>query len=150
MRLFAFEKVWAAATFDAIFPERSALPRGVSGMQPASFLDDTIAQVGLEPALGIRLALWICAFSPLFFLKKLVTIHGASPEDRERALDLATKSSIYAVRQLVIALKAMAALLYAQAPDVRRAMMDVSPEDRLILVSLRKPAPSKEANHAAE
>jgi hypothetical protein len=140
MRLFAFEKAWAEATFGAFFPEGSALPRGVSGMRPGDYLDDTIAAVELEPALGIRLSLWICAFAPVFFLRKLVTIHGASPEDRERAIDLAAKSSIYPVRQLVIALKAMGAMLYAGAADVREPMLRVTAEEHEQLVRLRRGA----------
>ena len=139
MRLFAFEKAWAEVTFAAMFPDGTRLPRGVSGMHPGVFLDDTIAAVDLEPSLGIRLALWICAFSPVLFLRRPVLITGVSPDERERALDLATKSSIYAIRQLVIALKAMAALLYAQAPDVRQTMMHVTPEEHEMLVALRHP-----------
>ncbi len=121
-----------------VLPGGVRAPTGRVGHAAGEYVDDTIASVELEPSLGIRLSLWICAFAPVFFLRKLVTIRGASPEDRERALDLATRSSIYAVRQLVIALKAMGALLYAGAADVRAPMLRVTPEEHAQLIALRR------------
>jgi hypothetical protein len=121
-RLFAFERAWTDAAFDAIHPNDGVLPHGVAIMHPARFLDEVVRETPLEQSMGIRLALWIVALAPLFTIRRLGTIASIAPADRARVLERLLASPIYAVRQLVLSLKAMAALLYAQSTSVRAAM----------------------------
>ena len=122
MKLFGFELAWAAAAFDAVFPERTALPHGIARMNPARFLADTIAASPLEQSLGLRLTLWIVALAPLWILRRPRTISDIGPDDCQRVLERLFASPVYAVRQLVVAFKAMGSLLYAQSPEARAAM----------------------------
>ncbi|MBX3220158.1 MAG: hypothetical protein KF795_06530 [Labilithrix sp.] len=122
MKLFGFELAWAAAAFDAVFPERTALPHGIARMSPARFFADTVATSPLEQSLGLRLTLWIVALAPLWVLRRPRTIGELRPDERQRVLERLLASPVYAVRQLVVAFKAMGSMLYAQSPEARAAM----------------------------
>jgi len=122
MRLFSFEEGWARAVLAAMFPAPSA----DSEVREASYgpgFAGIIAEAPFEPAVGLRLALFMVILSPLFVLKRPRTFLGLTADARERVLDVLLASRIYAVRQLVLALKTMGALLYAHDPEVRRAML---------------------------
>jgi hypothetical protein len=150
-RLLSFELVWAHAAFDAIFPEppRSVFPHGAASMQPGRFVDDLIAKVPLEQSIGIRLALWIVALAPLFTIRRLATIATLAPSERARVFDRLLASPVYAIRQLTLSLKALAALLYAQSPPVRAQMM--APMRGEIVQLRKKPEPAGGSHeHAAE
>ena len=156
MRLFGFELAWAAAAFDAVFPERTALPHGIARMGPARFFADTIAVSPLEQSIGLRLTLWIVALAPLWILRRPRTISDIGPEDRQRVLERLFASPVYAIRQLVVAFKALGSLLYAQSPEALAAM--TSPRSGLAgaegLVQLGLPATARTRGgahvHAAE
>lgn len=155
-RLFGFELGWADAVFGAIFPEspRTALVHGIASMKPARFLDELIATVPIEPSIGLRIALWIVAFAPLFTIRKLTTFASLDADDRERVLGRLLASPIYAVRQLVLGLKAMASLLYAQSPAIRRqmstAVATALPAGSLVRVRAKDPAGTRSSHeHAA-
>ena len=120
--LLSFERSWTDAAFDAIYPDGTALGPGVGSMHPARFFDDTLREVPLEQSVGLRLALWIVALAPIFTIAKLGTIASIAPGERTRVLERLLGSPVYAVRQLVMALKAMATLLYSQSAAVRAAM----------------------------
>ena len=122
-RLFPFELAWTHAAFDAIHPEGTALGLGVRSMYPARFLDDTLAKLPVEQSFGIRLALWIVALAPVFTIWKLGTIASIAAADRVRVLERLLASKIYAVRQLTLSFKTMAALLYSQSMEVRARML---------------------------
>jgi hypothetical protein len=157
-RLLSFELTWTDAAFDAIHPdpaprgseerERAALPHGIKHMHPARFFDDLLAEIPLEQSLGLRVALWIVALAPFFTIRRLATIASLGPEDRRRVLERLLASPIYAVRQLVTGLKAMAALLYAKSPAVRSAMMAPYASKVVPLRLVKKTEGSHE--HAAE
>lgn len=119
MRLFAFEEGWARAVLAAMFPVDS--PAREAGYGPG--FAGIIASAPFEAAVGMRLALLMVVLSPLFVLRRPRTFLGLAPEVRERVLDALLSSSTYAVRQLVLALKTMGALLYAHDPEVRRALL---------------------------
>jgi hypothetical protein len=155
-RLLSFELAWTDAAFDAIYPDpRSSreLPHGIKQMHPASFFDALLAEIPLEQSVGLRLALWIVALAPLFTIRRLGTIASIGTQDREHVLDRLLKSPIYVVRQLVMSLKAMAALLYSQSPAVRAAM-STPRQTPAALVQLRSRALPEGAksreDHAAE
>ena len=158
MKLFGFELAWAAAAFDAVIPERTALPHGIARMGPARFLADTIAVSPLEQSIGLRLTLWIVALAPLWILRRPRTISAIGPEERQRVLERLVASPVYAIRQLVVAFKAIGSLLYAQSPEALAAM--TNPRSRLTsagaegLVQLGLPATARTRGgahvHAAE
>jgi hypothetical protein len=130
-RLRGFELAWTNAAFDTFFPENTALPHGVLRMDPARFLDTLLGELPLEQALGVRATLWIIALAPLFTIRRVATIASLACADRALVIDRLLASRIYAVRQLVAGFKAIATLLYAQSPAVRRAMtVPVGPPSR--------------------
>ncbi len=136
MKLFGFELAWATAAFDAIFPERTALPHGIARMQPGRFLADVVASSPFEQSIGLRLTLWMIALAPLWLLRRPKTIADIRPEERQRVLELLISSPVYAVRQLVVAFKALGSMLYSQSPAARASM--TAPRERTErLVTLR-------------
>lgn len=154
-RLLAFELAWADATFDAVFPDGTALPHGVARLHPARFFDGLLLDVPLEQSLGLRVALWIVALAPVFTIRRLGTIASIDAADRPRVLEALLASPTYAVRQLTLGLKAMAALLYAQSPAARAAMTEPPGSAVVTLRSGQRPSgPPPRAGasheHAAE
>lgn len=133
MKLFGFELAWATAAFEAVFPERTALPHGIARMHPGRFLADVIATSPLEQSIGLRLALWTVALAPLWLLRRPKTIADICPEERQRILERLLASPVYAVRQLVVAFKAIASLLYSQSPEAR-AWMTTPRGQRLVAI----------------
>jgi hypothetical protein len=132
-----FEVRWATAALAAFFPEasRGSLPIGVASLDVGGYLRDVFARVPLEPVFGLRLAIWIAGLAPLFVLGRLRTLASLDARDRERVVGALVASPIYAVRQLLIALKAIGALLYCAAPEVREKML--APRAGSSLVRLR-------------
>ncbi len=121
-RLTRFELACAKDAFIAIFPG----DQGIATMDIDGYVKDTLARIPLEPVIGVRLAIWIVALAPIFVLRRLVTLHGLAPSDRELVLVALATSRFYAVRQLLLALKAVAALLYAGDPTVRARLLGPS------------------------
>lgn len=150
MKLFEFELTWATAAFEAMFPERTALPHGIARMNPARFLADTIAAAPFEQALGLRLAVWIVALAPLWVVRRPKTFLALGLDERTRVLDALLENRIYAVRQLVVALKALASLLYARSREARDAMTRLHSEDVLLAAIHNRRENGGAHEHAAE
>jgi hypothetical protein len=137
---------------DAFFPGPEAgskLPKSLAQLAPGGFLSDTLAAVPLEPALGLRLALYFCLLGPVLLLRAPKTLRALPAAERSQVLSALLRSRVYAVRQLVMALKAVLALRYAQDPAVRAAMVTpraVTPSSLL----RRKPLSEVHHAHAAE
>ncbi len=135
MRLFAFEETWARAVLAAMFPVDSEVRERSYGSGFAGI----IASAPFEAAVGLRLALLMVVLSPLLVMKRPRTFGGLAPEARERVLDALLSSSTYFVRQLVMALKTMGAILYAHDPEVRRALLTPK-RDALVTLTVKKEA----------
>jgi hypothetical protein len=71
-------------------------------------------------------------------LRRPRTIAGVGTRERQRALELLLASSSYAVRQLALAFKATASMLYARSPEARRAMT-TSTATSLVRLRVREP-----------
>jgi hypothetical protein len=127
MRLFEFELVWARAALGAVLPEDTELPHGVARMDPGRFMASAVAAAPFEQALVLRVSLWVVALAPLWVLRRPRTIASLAPAEQQALLDHLLASSVYIVRQLVLTLKAMTSLLYAQSPVARRAMLGAAP-----------------------
>jgi hypothetical protein len=140
-----FELRWARDAFEAIFPG----PDGIRSLDVEGFLARMVRTAPLEPALGVRVAIWIVALAPLFVLRRVATIHDLSPEEREGLVVRLASNALYPVRQLVLLLKTVGALLYAGDATVRARLL--APQ---ATVALRKKSPAhvasqrQERNHA--
>jgi hypothetical protein len=137
MKLSRLEMRWAEASMGAIFPGSSESGlAGIQAMDVRGFLGQVMRIVPFQSALGLRLAVWLVALAPLFVLGRLCTIAGLVPADREKVVGRLVASRAYAIRSLVLILKAIGALLYA-GDDAVRARMLVPSRPRPALVALR-------------
>ncbi len=124
MKLASFESRWAEAAMQAIFPgSRDMGLSDIRAMNVTGFLRELMVHLPWKAALGLRLAVWLVALAPWFVLQRLATIAQLSPADRERIVAVLVSSPSYAIRSLVLILKAMGALLYAADHGVRARMM---------------------------
>jgi hypothetical protein len=123
--LFRFERVWARAALDAIYPSAASkdLPVGISAFDVDSFFDDLFLRLPLVTALGLRAAIWMVALAPLFVLHRLSTIARLGSGDRNLLILRLLGSQRYAVRQLVMALKATGGIFYGGAPQIRERVL---------------------------
>ncbi|WP_394820825.1 hypothetical protein [Pendulispora albinea] len=123
------EMRWAHAAFGAIFPSGSSerLPLGICDLDLESYLAETRSRVPFRSALGLRLAIWLVALAPLFVLHRFATIASLDESSRATVIRNLLTSPIYVVRQLVMLLKAVGAVLYAGAPAVREAILAATP-----------------------
>jgi hypothetical protein len=133
VKLTNVEATWARDAFEGIFPG----PHGARAFDVEGYLAGVLAGGTLEVALGVRLAVWLVALSPLFVLGRLRTLRGLSVEDRAALLVRLAAHPTYAVRQLVLALKALAALLIFGDPESRARV--VSPRLSSSPTSLSSP-----------
>lgn len=123
MRLTHLEEVWATAALTAIFPGSDAEGlASIDAMDVSGFLRDVMRRVPFRSALGLRVAIWLAAFAPLFAIGRFTTIARLSPGDRERTIGRLVASRWYAVRSLVLILRTIGALLYAGDNRVRSRM----------------------------
>jgi hypothetical protein len=147
LALTRFERRWAHAAFDTIFPgaDRGSLPLGITDMDLDGYLDETLADVPFEPSIGLRLAFWVIALSPLFVLGKWRTIASLGLADRERVILTLAASPLYALRSTVIALKAIGAILYCGDLRVRPLILGrrSAPEGGVVPLRLHADAPPK-------
>lgn len=123
MKLSRFEDRQAVAAMAAIFPgSTEAGLRDIRAMDVTGFLRQVMHCVPFQAAFGLRAAVWLVAFAPLFVLGRLATLAGLSVADRERVVQVLATSRSYVVRSLVMILKTMGALLYAGDDAVRARM----------------------------
>jgi hypothetical protein len=126
------ERRWAGAALCAIFPAPppgAGARLGLSELDVDGFLTSTFARIPLEPALGLRIAIWIVALAPIFVLGRFATILALSAAERERVLTHLVVSKVYVVRQLVLALKAIGAMLYVAPRGARPIALRRSARD---------------------
>jgi hypothetical protein len=140
MTLARFEMRWAAAAVEAIFPGLAeAGLRGIRSMNVDGFLRELMTTLPLKAALGVRMAVWLVALAPLFALRRFATITRLALDDRERLIALLISSDSYVVRSLVLVLKTMGALLYADDGGVRERMTQsrTGPERRIVALRVK-------------
>jgi hypothetical protein len=124
MKLTRLENGWAEAALAAIFPgAHDARLTGIGSMDVAGFLREILSQVPFEVALGLRLAVWIVALAPFFLMGRFSTIARLGQADREAVVGRLVRSERYALRSLVMMLRAFGALLYAGDDAVRARML---------------------------
>ena len=123
------ETRWAHAAFGAIFPSGASdkIPLGICDLDLDGYLTDMRSRVPFRAALGLRIAIWVIALAPLFVLHRVATIASLDKASRETLMKKMLDSPIYVVRQLVMLLKALGAVLYAGTPAVRESILAASP-----------------------
>jgi hypothetical protein len=111
------EERWASVALGAIYPSGSseALPARIGDRDVRAFLKDLFGRIPLTAAVGLRVAIWIVALAPIFLMRRFVTVAHLDVPERHALLDALSSSSSYAVRQLVVALKATGGLLFGAA-----------------------------------
>jgi hypothetical protein len=138
MTLSRFESRWAEAAMEAIFPGSTEMGLSdIRTMDVGGFLRDLMREVPWKAALGVRLAVWLVALAPLFVVYRLATITRLGLADRERVIAALVASRSYAIRSLVLVLKAVGALLYAADRGVRARMVP-PPESGIIRVGVKR------------
>jgi hypothetical protein len=118
------ERDWAFAALGAIYPSRASatLPVGICDLALADYLRDLFASIPLMAALGLRAAIWVVALAPPFVMRRMVTVVGLADDERRALLERLLGSPSYAVRQLVMALKAVGGLFFGGAASVKEAI----------------------------
>jgi hypothetical protein len=123
MTLMRFERRWAVAAMQAIFPGLPGSSDGglseIRATDIDGFLCELMVLLPWRAALGVRLAVWLVALAPLWVLYRFATIVRLTAGDRERVVVALMSSESYAVRSLALILKTMGALLYAADDRVR-------------------------------
>ena len=151
------EMRWAYAVFGAIFPAGASqrIPLGICDLDLETYLTQIRSRAPYKSALGLRVAIWVIALAPMFVLYRACTIVSLDTASRETLLKKMLASPVYVVRQLVMLLKAVGAVLYAGTPSVNQAILGTSnPElnqsgTRLIGIG-RKPGAEHEVHDDEE
>lgn len=134
-QLSTFERRWAIAAFEAIFPGYDETT-SITKMDADRYVDDVCGSVPFKAFIGFRLAIWVVTFAPLFVIGRLALLKSLGLSDRTKVLSTLIASNNYAIRQLVMMFKAIGAMLFAAHPAIRSRMMKPRPAKRE-LVQLR-------------
>jgi hypothetical protein len=128
MTLTGFEKTWGQAALGAMFPgSREDGFDDIVRMDVRGFLADVTKSLTFKAALGLRVALWLVAFAPLFVLGRLVTLPGLQAAERERVIAALSESRWYTIRSLAMLLKTFGAMLYAGDERIRARLLPALP-----------------------
>lgn len=112
---------WKRRTAMAVCETTFPIPLG-GGEDRVEALDRMLARAPRRVRMGIVLALGLAALAPLLFLGRWSTLSGARRNLRKAALGRALVSSSYVVRQLVLLLKTMVAVVHFRSEARRRAI----------------------------
>jgi hypothetical protein len=141
MKLARFEQRWAEAAMGAIFPgSTDSGLRDIRAMDVQGFLRQLMGCVPFKTALGVRVAIWLVALTPLLVLGRLATVAGLTQADRERLVERLAANRVYAIRSFVLILKTMGALLYAGDDAVRARMFSPRPKSGLVTLHAKRAA----------
>jgi len=121
---------WARAALGAIYPSQStdALRLGICDLDVEGFLADLLGRIPFAAALGLRAAIWLVALAPVLLMHRFVTVARLGVLERQALVLALSSSSVYGVRQLVMALKATGGLLFGAAAAVRAAALGEAPD----------------------
>ncbi len=124
MNLTKVEKKWANVALTSIFAERQ---RGIrvpfDRIDIDGSLDETMDLIPWRSGMGLRIAIWMIALSPLLLIGRLATITGLTAADRERVLMGLLYNKYYLVRQLSLLFKAFGGLWIFRDPKLREDVL---------------------------
>ncbi|MDH5674239.1 MAG: hypothetical protein OEZ06_18945 [Myxococcales bacterium] len=116
-----FEGPWAEAVLGAFAGCGDSLVSSpTDGVDYAASYARMLRRATGRAALGLRLALWLAALSPLWLLGKCATLAGLPQEERGELLARLVAHPSFAVRELMLLLKLCAAMALFAAPAVRQ------------------------------
>jgi hypothetical protein len=128
MKLTRFEHRWAQAALVAMFPgSRDEGLADIAGLDVHGYLVEVMRSLPFKARLGLRAAVWLVGFAPVFVLRRIATISRLTPADAERVVGALCASSSYGVRSLAMLLKTFGALLYAGDDAVRARVRPAAP-----------------------
>ncbi|MBI5211347.1 MAG: hypothetical protein HY927_15340 [Elusimicrobia bacterium] len=118
------------AVFEALLPAGPGpKSKGIAETDFARFYEDFFKTAVLPMRVSCAAAVFFAAWVSPLLVGRLPPFLMLSAEDRELALEAMAKSPFYLVRQLLLLLKAMAALCYGADPGVREALGYVKKDD---------------------
>lgn len=128
--MFAFERRWACAVFDAILPRGvdERLPLGARDFPLDRLVVDLERRAPLQFLIGLRLAIWLMIFCPIWVLGRPRRFHRLAVDAQQRCLDKVGNSRIYLLRETLMLLKMVACLGYGGMPIVQQ-QLGISPTD---------------------
>lgn len=119
----AFERRWTAGVFDTLYPANAV--DGMLGSQEVDLLEfhtDYLRRLPAMAHIGLRAAIFLVAFTPLFFVGIPLPLHRLSPEKRLRHMQKWEVSKLYFIRELITLIKAATIMGYASHPKVKAAL----------------------------
>lgn len=120
-----FEERWAVAALSSFAPETDAgADAGLLTPRPGETdyegaLRTMVQGSNLLGRLGIRLAIWLVAFSPFWALRRLRTFAGLEQHQRTELLHRLLEHPAYAVRELTLLLKVVTCMALLRPGPVR-------------------------------
>src|SRR5687767_13628016 len=115
--MYAFERRWVLAILSSFAPEGTAQTAPVPRLAPEPGEVDYFAAFhallteGAPLAgVGLRLSLWLVAWSPLFLLGRLTTFAGLAAAERPLLLDRLLEHRVFPLREGAFLLKTAASL----------------------------------------
>lgn len=137
MSLTKFEKRWARAALTGIFAEREHGVRvPFDRLDIEGTLDETIAFIPWRSGMGLRIAIWMIALSPLWLALRFATIASVALQEREKLLARLIYHRFYLVRQLALLFKAFGAIWVFRDSQLREDVL--RRKERLIGLSKKK------------
>jgi hypothetical protein len=121
MKLVAFERRQAQAIMESFAPssaQEGLVPRD-GEVDYLGSLEKMANAMSDRARMGVRLALWIVTFAPLWMGVALGTMAGIPVEKRTRLLDRMLASKLFLVRELALAMKIGASFALFSAQSIR-------------------------------
>ena len=124
MRLFAFERRWIVAIFEAIIPPSACdrLPIGAADLPMGRFVDELMVHTPGRVAVGTRVALWVMVWLAPLFIARPRPFVMLRADERVALLEKLSVSDVYLLRELPQLFKMLATLGYCGAPQVQAAV----------------------------
>jgi hypothetical protein len=120
--LFAFERRWLLAAFEAVLPSgaHDRLVLGAAEVDMDAFLVDLGARAPGRFLLGLRAAAWLIVLATPLALRRPCRFVAQPVAARERVLRWFAARRSYLLRELPMLVKMVACLGYADRPEVQR------------------------------
>lgn len=115
------ERRWASGVLFAMFPLRDDEATFTQDFGLSETLQRFFGGIPFQAALGLRAALMLVVVAPLFLIGRFAFFPSLDARDRMRVLERLMKNSNYAVRQLVVAWKAVGGLVVVGHESLRGA-----------------------------
>ncbi len=114
--MYSFERRWGAAALEGFCPSSSRGRQLPDQLVPedgevawGSALDRTASALNSRARLGLRVAIWLVTWSPLWLLGRLSPLHRMPSSTRAVILDQLLRHRFFAVRELTMLLNEVGA-----------------------------------------